>query len=93
MNDSQERVSFRRAHPFFFWGMMIGVEMVRDRETREPAPELAGRVVVESLRRGLLLLGGGIHGNVLSFSPPFVITDEQVSAALSILEDVLAGIA
>jgi len=74
-------------------GMMIGVEMVRDRETREPAPELAGRVVVDSLRRGLLLLGGGIHGNVLSFSPPFVITDEQVSAALSILEDVLAGIA
>jgi 4-aminobutyrate aminotransferase / (S)-3-amino-2-methylpropionate transaminase / 5-aminovalerate transaminase len=73
-------------------GMMIGVEMVRDRETREPAPELAGRVVVESLRRGLLLLGGGIHGNVLSFSPPFVITHEQVSAALSILQDVLAGI-
>ena len=73
-------------------GMMIGVEMVRDRATREPAPDLAGRVVVEALRRGVLLLGGGIHGNVLSFSPPFVITDEQVDAALSVLGEILAGI-
>lgn len=74
-------------------GMMIGIELVRDRESRAPAPELAGRVVVETLRRGVLTLGGGIHGNVLSLSPPFVITDEQVDAALSILGDVLEGIA
>ena len=53
-------------------GMLIGMEMVRDRGTREPAPELAGRLVVEGLRRGVLLLGGGIHGSVLSLSPPFV---------------------
>jgi 4-aminobutyrate aminotransferase/(S)-3-amino-2-methylpropionate transaminase len=70
-------------------GMMIGIELVRDRESREPAPELAGRVVVETLRRGVLTLGGGIHGNVLSLSPPFVLTDEQADAALSILGAVL----
>jgi 4-aminobutyrate aminotransferase/(S)-3-amino-2-methylpropionate transaminase len=70
-------------------GMMIGMEMVRDRATREPAPELAGRVVVQALRRGLLLLGGGIHGNVLSFSPPFVITEGQLDAALDILAAIL----
>lgn len=70
-------------------GMMIGVELVRDRGTREPAPELAQRVVVEALRRGVLLLGGGIHGNVLSLSPPFVITDAQADAALTVLESVL----
>jgi 4-aminobutyrate aminotransferase/(S)-3-amino-2-methylpropionate transaminase len=73
-------------------GMMIGVEMVRDRATREPAPDLAGRVVVEALRRGVLLLGGGIHGNVLSFSPPFVITDAQADAALTVLAEILADI-
>jgi 4-aminobutyrate aminotransferase len=73
-------------------GMMIGVELVRDCETREPAPELAGRIVIETLRRGLLTLGGGIHGNVLSLSPPFVITDEQIDAALAILGDVLEGL-
>jgi len=73
-------------------GMMIGVELVRSRETREPAPELAGRVVVEALRRGVLLLGGGIHGNVLSLSPPFVIGEAQADAALGVLEEILAEI-
>jgi len=70
-------------------GMMIGIELVRGHESREPAPELAGRVVVETLRRGVLTLGGGIHGNVLSLSPPFVLTDDQADAALSILGEVL----
>jgi 4-aminobutyrate aminotransferase len=70
-------------------GMMIGIELVRDRESRVPAPELAGRVVVETLRRGVLTLGGGIHGNVLSLSPPFVITDAQVDAALDVLRGAL----
>ncbi|MDQ3555897.1 MAG: aspartate aminotransferase family protein [Gemmatimonadota bacterium] len=70
-------------------GMMIGVEMVRGRASREPAPDLAGRVIVEALRRGVLLLGGGIHGNVLSLSPPFVLSDEQADAALGVLNEVL----
>jgi 4-aminobutyrate aminotransferase / (S)-3-amino-2-methylpropionate transaminase / 5-aminovalerate transaminase len=73
-------------------GMMIGIELVRDRESLEPAPELAGRVVVEALRRGLLVLGGGVHGNVLSLSPPFVLTDAQAEYALGVLEEVLAGV-
>ena len=70
-------------------GMMIGMEMVRDRSTREPAPELAGRLVVEGLRRGVLVLGGGIYGNVLSLSPPFVITDAQVDFALGVIGEIL----
>jgi 4-aminobutyrate aminotransferase len=73
-------------------GMMIGMEMVRDRESRTPAPELAGRIVVETLRRGVLTLGGGIHGNVLSLSPPFVLSDEQADAGLGVLASVLDAI-
>jgi 4-aminobutyrate aminotransferase/(S)-3-amino-2-methylpropionate transaminase len=73
-------------------GMMIGIELVRDRETREPAPELAGRMVIETLRRGILTLGGGIHGNVLSLSPPFVLTDAQADHALATLASVLDAI-
>ncbi|HLL48806.1 MAG TPA: aspartate aminotransferase family protein [Longimicrobiaceae bacterium] len=73
-------------------GMMIGVEMVRDRGTREPAPELAGRLMGEGLRRGVILLGGGIHGSVLSLSPPFVLTEEQAEAALGVVEEILRGI-
>ncbi|CAN5304860.1 aspartate aminotransferase family protein [soil metagenome] len=73
-------------------GMMIGIELVRDRAGREPAPELAGRVVVEALRRGVLLLGGGIHGNVLSLSPPFTIGEAQLDAALDVLVQVVSAI-
>jgi 4-aminobutyrate aminotransferase/(S)-3-amino-2-methylpropionate transaminase len=70
-------------------GMLMGMEMVRDRESRAPAPELAGRLVVEGLRRGVLLLGGGIYGNVLSLSPPFVLTDEQADHALGVIGQIL----
>ncbi len=70
-------------------GMLIGIEMVRDRGSREPAPDLAGRVVVETLRRGVLMLGGGIHGNVLSLSPPFVVTEPQIDLALGVLGEIL----
>jgi 4-aminobutyrate aminotransferase len=66
-------------------GMMIGVELVRDPSTREPAPELAGRVVVEALRRGVLLLGGGVYGNVISLSPPFVVTEQQLAVAVEVI--------
>lgn len=72
-------------------GMMIGVELVRDRASLEPAPELVGRVVVEALRRGIIVLGGGIHGNVLSLSPPFVLSDAQADHALGVLEEILGG--
>ncbi len=72
-------------------GMMTGTELVRDRTTREPAPGLASGVVAEALRRGVLLLGGGIYGNVLSLSPPFVITAEQLEFALEALKDSLGA--
>lgn len=70
-------------------GMMAGIELVRDRTTRQPAPGLTGAVVTEALRRGVLVLGGGIYGNVLSLSPPFVITTEQLDFALGMLKESL----
>jgi 4-aminobutyrate aminotransferase / (S)-3-amino-2-methylpropionate transaminase / 5-aminovalerate transaminase len=72
-------------------GMMQGIELVHDREARTPAPELVGRIVVEALRRGVLVLGGGIHGNVLSLSPPFTITEDQLWTAVGILEEIVVG--
>ena len=67
-------------------GLMVGVELVRDRETREPYPRAARLVeaVVRIAReRGLLLYSGtgnanGVDGDVVLLGPPFVITDDEL---------------
>ena len=66
-------------------GLMIGVEMVRDRETREKAPELRDRVVQLAFQRGLLVLGAG--DNTLRLCPPLIITRDQCDFALETLEE------
>ncbi len=70
-------------------GMMMGIELVRDRRSGEPAPDLAGSVVVEALKRGVLILSGGIHANVLSLSPPLTIDREQLAFGIATLVDLV----
>ena len=71
-------------------GLMIGIELVRDRLTRQRAAEEAGRVVAESFKRGLLILTAG--ENTLRLSPPLVIEDPQTDAALAILDEALSAV-
>ncbi len=71
-------------------GLMIGVEMVRDRETREPAPELRERILQEAFRRGLLLLGCG--KSTIRLAPPLLIDDEEATLAVSILDEAIAAV-
>ncbi|HYO63181.1 MAG TPA: acetyl ornithine aminotransferase family protein [Pyrinomonadaceae bacterium] len=66
-------------------GLMVGVEFVTSRATMEPAPELRDRVEVESFNRGLILLGAG-H-NTIRWSPPLVLTKENVDVALEIFDE------
>jgi 4-aminobutyrate aminotransferase/(S)-3-amino-2-methylpropionate transaminase len=68
-------------------GSMIGVEFVRDRDTREPHPDLLSRLMRETQRRGLVTVGCGLYHNVLRHLPPLVITDEQLDEALDVLAD------
>jgi 4-aminobutyrate aminotransferase-like enzyme len=70
-------------------GLMIGIDLVRDRESREPDPGLAARVVAAALRRGWILLAGGPAGNVLSLSPPLTIPRDLLDRATRMLADVL----
>jgi 4-aminobutyrate aminotransferase/(S)-3-amino-2-methylpropionate transaminase len=72
-------------------GAMLAIELVRDRETKEPAPELASKVVDESLRRGLLLLKAGLYSNCVRVLAPLVITDEELEEALDVWEEALAA--
>lgn len=70
-------------------GLMIGIELVKDRKTRSPAAKLCWQVVTESLRRGLILIGGGIHRNVISISPPLVAGRREIDFCIDVLEDLL----
>jgi len=68
-------------------GLMIGIELVRDKETREPAKQERDRLVEEAFRRGLLVLGAGESS--IRLSPPLIITRDQADFALDVLEDCL----
>jgi 4-aminobutyrate aminotransferase len=68
-------------------GLMVAVELVKDKQTKERAPELRNQVVVECYRRGMLILGCG--KNSIRFSPPLMITTDDVDEALGIFEEAL----
>jgi 4-aminobutyrate aminotransferase len=70
-------------------GLMVAIELVRDRATRERAPDLRDRLVRECFRRRMLILGCG--RNNVRFSPPLVITRDQVDEALEILDGALSA--
>jgi len=70
-------------------GMMLAIELVRDRETKEPAPELATAVAEAAAARGLLLLKSGIYSNCIRVLAPLVLTDAEVDEALDVWEDAL----
>ncbi|MDO4284131.1 MAG: aspartate aminotransferase family protein [Eubacteriales bacterium] len=67
-------------------GAMMGIEFVRDQETKEPAPELVTAIIAEAAQHGLLVESAGTYGNVIRFLCPLVVTDEQLRAGLEILE-------
>ena len=66
-------------------GLMIGIELVRDRATKERATTERDAVVLAAFRRGLLLLAAG--PNVIRLSPPLVLTREQADIAVRLLDE------
>jgi 4-aminobutyrate aminotransferase/(S)-3-amino-2-methylpropionate transaminase len=72
-------------------GSMLAIELVHDPETKQPATELASRIVAEALSRGLLLLKSGVHGNCIRVLVPLVISDSELEEALQVWEDALAA--
>jgi 4-aminobutyrate aminotransferase len=70
-------------------GLMIGVEFVKDRETKEPAGELTERVVENGFERGLLMLSCG--KSVIRVAPPLCITKSEMDEGLKLFEDALAA--
>ena len=70
-------------------GAMLAIELVHDRETKDPAPEQASAVVEAAAERGLLLLKSGIYSNCVRVLVPLVISDAQLDEALDVWEQAL----
>jgi 4-aminobutyrate aminotransferase / (S)-3-amino-2-methylpropionate transaminase / 5-aminovalerate transaminase len=70
-------------------GAMLAIELVHDRETKDPAPEVASAVVEAAAERGLLLLKSGIYSNCIRVLVPFVISDAELDEALGVWEQAL----
>ncbi len=71
-------------------GLLGAIELVRDRASREPAPEILNRLLRALLGRGILALPGGLHGNVLMLLPPLTIREAQLRHGLEAIDAALA---
>jgi alanine-glyoxylate transaminase/(R)-3-amino-2-methylpropionate-pyruvate transaminase len=70
-------------------GLMLGVELVRDRATKEPASTEAVEVLELAKERGLLIGKGGLHGNTLRIKPPMCVTKDDADFLVDCLDEVL----
>ena len=73
-------------------GLMIGLELVRDRSTKEPAKEETLAVMEHAREMGVLLGKGGLDGNTLRIKPPMCLTAADVDFALDVLDQALAKV-
>jgi 4-aminobutyrate aminotransferase len=71
-------------------GLMIGIELVKDKATREPAIALRNRVETLAFERGLMVLGCG--ETTLRLSPPLIVNEHEATVALDILEEALTQV-
>jgi len=71
-------------------GLMIGIELVMDKATREPATALRNRVETLAFERGLMILGCGETS--IRLCPPLIVTEQEATVALDILEESLAQV-
>ena len=73
-------------------GAMIAIELVKDRGTKEPAPEATAALAKACHQAGLVVLTCGTYGNVLRFLPPLVISEDLLNEGLDIVEQGLAAL-
>ncbi len=73
-------------------GMMLGIELVRDRNTKDPATQEMLKVMEFCKQNGLLIGKGGIDGNVIRIQPPLELTHNQTEKALQILDSALTKV-
>ena len=73
-------------------GLVMGLEIVKDKTTKEPAPELIHPIMDRCAAKGLLVGAVGIFGNVIRVAPPLVITEAEAQESCDIMEEVLLSL-
>jgi diaminobutyrate-2-oxoglutarate transaminase len=73
-------------------GLMMAIEMVRDKKSREPAPDYAKKVRKYAHQRGVMIEVGGHHNNVARLLPPLIITEELAMKGIEIIAGVIRDI-
>lgn len=73
-------------------GMILGIELVRDRVSKEPAAAEAARVVYRAFELGLIVFYGGIYSNVLEVTPPLTMTAEEADEGIALLDQALEDV-
>lgn len=73
-------------------GLMLGVELVKDRTTKEPAKEACAEVFERCKDMGLLIGKGGLWGNTLRIKPPMCLTPADADFILAVLDQALSGV-
>lgn len=72
-------------------GPMLALELVHDRASKRPYPELVLRTTREALRRGLIVIRAGLHANCLRLLPPLDVDDDAIDEAMDVLGQALAA--
>jgi 4-aminobutyrate aminotransferase-like enzyme len=68
-------------------GLMVGIELVKDAETKTPAMEEANKIRATLREKGVLIGVGGSYGNVLRIQPPLTITDDEIIKVVDLIKD------
>jgi 4-aminobutyrate aminotransferase len=73
-------------------GLILGVELVTDRETRAPAATDAHRLAYRLFELGLIVIYAGLYGNVIEMTPPLTVTEAEIDEALALFEQALSDV-
>lgn len=73
-------------------GLMVGIELVKDQQTKEPDAESVNAFFEETKRQGLLVGKGGLYGNVLRIAPPLTVKEDEIEEALDKIDKSFAVI-
>ena len=73
-------------------GLMLGIELVKDRQSKEPAKEECAQVLETTKEMGLLLGKGGLWGQTIRFSPPMCVNEQDADFLLQVLDRALASL-